>query len=108
MLRFKVANMSCGGCARSVTKAIQSVDPAAVVEADLSARSAVVTTASPRAAIEGAIHKHLLSSGLGAMPIDSDGVPFDMSHIYASGNLAADMTANIAAESTGRVLAVRL
>jgi Mn-containing catalase len=42
------------------------------------------------------------------MPIDSDGVPFDMSHIYASGNIAADMTANIAAESTGRVLAVRL
>jgi Mn-containing catalase len=63
---------------------------------------------SPRHAIEGVIHKHLLSSGMAAMPVDSDGVPFDMSHIYASGNIAADMTANIAAESTGRVLAVRL
>ena len=52
--------------------------------------------------------KHLLSSGLGAMPVDSDGVPFDMSHIYASGNVAADMTANVTAESTGRALAVRL
>ena len=52
--------------------------------------------------------KNLLSSGLSAMPVDSDGVPFDMSHIYASGNIAADMTANIAAESTGRTLAVRL
>jgi Mn-containing catalase len=52
--------------------------------------------------------KNILSSGLSAMPIDSDGVPFDMSHIYASGNIAADMTANVAAESTGRVLAVRL
>jgi len=52
--------------------------------------------------------KNLLSSGLSAMPVDSDGVPFDMSHIYASGNIAADMTANIAAESTGRVLATRL
>ena len=52
--------------------------------------------------------KHLLSSGLAAMPVDSDGVPFDMSHIYASGNIAADMTANVTAESTGRVLAVRL
>lgn len=31
-----------------------------------------------------------------------------MSHIYASGNIAADMTANVMAESTGRVLAVRL
>lgn len=52
--------------------------------------------------------KNLLSAGLSAMPVDSDGVPFDMSHIYASGNIAADMTANVAAESTGRVLATRL
>jgi Mn-containing catalase len=42
------------------------------------------------------------------MPVDSDGVPFDMSHIYASGNIAADMMANVTAESTGRILAVRL
>lgn len=52
--------------------------------------------------------KNILSAGLSAMPVDSDGVPFNMSHIYASGNIAADMTANVAAESTGRVLAVRL
>ncbi|TRW17600.1 manganese catalase family protein [Glacieibacterium frigidum] len=59
-------------------------------------------------AIEGMIHKNLLSAGMAAMPIDSDGVPFDMSHIYASGNIGADMYANVAAESTGRVLATRL
>jgi Mn-containing catalase len=35
-------------------------------------------------------------------------VPFDASHVYASGNLAADMYANVTAESSGRVLAVRL
>lgn len=67
--------------------------------------------ASDRAvgAIMGGMNlKNLLSSGLSAMPVDSDGVPFDMSHIYASGNIAADMTANIAAEATGRTLAVRL
>lgn len=58
--------------------------------------------------LNGVNMKNLLSSGLSAMPVDSDGVPFDMSHIYASGNIAADMTANVAAESTGRVLAVRL
>ncbi|WP_300975344.1 manganese catalase family protein [Sphingomonas sp. LHG3406-1] len=69
---------------------------------------AVMGGERPRAAIEGMIHKQMLSAGMGAMPIDSDGVPFNMSHIYASGNLAADMTANVAAESTGRVLAVRL
>ena len=69
---------------------------------------AVMGGERPRAAIEGMLHKQMLSAGMGAMPIDSDGVPFDMSHIYASGNIAADMTANVAAESTGRVLAVRL
>lgn len=63
---------------------------------------------SPRTTIEGLIHKNLLSSGMAAMPVDSDGVPFNMSNIYASGNVAADMTCNIAAEATGRVLAVRL
>jgi Mn-containing catalase len=60
------------------------------------------------AILNGMNFKNLLSSGLNAMPVDSDGVPFDMSHIYASGNIAADLTANIMAESTGRTLAVRL
>lgn len=60
-------------------------------------------------AVLGGINlKNLLSAGLSAMPVDSDGVPFDMSHVYASGNIAADMGANVAAESTGRVLAERL
>jgi Mn-containing catalase len=69
---------------------------------------AVMGGERPRHAIEGMIHKNLLSSGLAAMPMDSDGVPFNMSHIYASGNVAADMYCNVAAESTGRVLATRL
>jgi copper chaperone len=54
-MQLHIENMTCGGCARSVTKTIQSVDPAAEVEADSSARSVVVTTASPRAAIEAAL-----------------------------------------------------
>jgi Mn-containing catalase len=69
---------------------------------------AVMGGGSAKGAIEGLIHKNLLSGGLAAMPMDSDGVPFNMSHIYASGNVAADMHCNVAAESTGRVLAVRL
>lgn len=52
--------------------------------------------------------RHILSAGLTAMPVDANGVPFDCSHVYASGNLAADMYANVTAESTGRTLAVRL
>jgi Mn-containing catalase len=56
----------------------------------------------------GANPRHILSSGLSAMPVNANGVPFDMSHVYATGNLAADMMANATAESGGRVLASRL
>jgi Mn-containing catalase len=60
------------------------------------------------AVMNGMDMRHILSAGLAAMPVDSNGVPFDMSHIYASGNIAADMYSNVCAESTGRALAVRL
>ncbi len=52
--------------------------------------------------------RHFLSTGLAALPVDADGAPFDTSHVYASGNIAADMYANVTAEATGRVLATRL
>ena len=61
------------------------------------------------AAVLGGMNpRHVLSSGLAAMPVNSNGVPFNCSHVYATGNLAADMYANVTAESSGRVLAVRL
>ncbi|SER09922.1 Mn-containing catalase [Faunimonas pinastri] len=69
---------------------------------------AVMGGENPRHTIEGMLHRHILSTGMAAFPANAEGVPFDMSHIYASGNLAADMYCNVAAESTGRVLAVRL
>ncbi|GJD36522.1 manganese catalase family protein [Methylobacterium aerolatum] len=69
---------------------------------------AVMGGGNPRHTIEGMLHRHVLSTGLAAFPANCEGIPFDMSHIYASGNLAADMYCNVAAESTGRVLAVRL
>jgi Mn-containing catalase len=62
----------------------------------------------PRHTVEGMLQKHLLSTGMTAFPGNSDGLPFDCSHVYASGNLAADMFANVTAEATGRLLAVRL
>ena len=58
--------------------------------------------------LNGMDMRHILSTGLAAYPGDGNGVPFDMSHIYASGNLAADMYCNVAAEATGRTLACRL
>jgi len=56
----------------------------------------------------GANPRHYLSAGLAAMAVDSNGVPFNGSWVVGSGNLAADMYANVMAESTGRVLATRL
>jgi Mn-containing catalase len=60
------------------------------------------------AVLGGMSPRQYLSAGLAALPVNSEGVPFDCSHVYASGNIAADMYANVAAESTGRVLATRL
>ncbi|TPM89468.1 manganese catalase family protein [Mesorhizobium sp. B2-1-5] len=58
--------------------------------------------------LNGMNFRHILSTGLAALPENSNGVPFNASHVYASGNLAADMIANVTAESSGRVLATRL
>ncbi|PHV05725.1 heavy metal transport/detoxification protein [Janthinobacterium sp. BJB412] len=45
MMHFKVANMSCGGCAKSVAKALLSVDPQARIETDPPAREVRVESA---------------------------------------------------------------
>ena len=47
-MQFHIENMTCGGCARSVTKAIQSVDPAPDVKADPSTHKVEVTSAVAR------------------------------------------------------------
>jgi Mn-containing catalase len=60
------------------------------------------------AVLNGMNMRHILSTGLAALPEDCNGNPFNASHVYASGNIAADMHANVTAEATGRVLAVRL
>lgn len=60
------------------------------------------------AVMGGGNPRHILSAGLGAMAVDASGVPFNGSWIVSSGNIAADMYANVMAESTGRVLASRL
>lgn len=52
--------------------------------------------------------QHAITTCLAAMPVDASGVPFNTNHVYASGNTAADMLSNAAAESTGRMLACQL
>ncbi len=61
-----------------------------------------------KAILGGMNPRHVLSTAMCAMPVDSNGVAFDCSHVYATGNIAADMLANVTAESTGRMLAVKL
>lgn len=89
-----------------------NLDKAPVTEQEAGAADSLVGSimggGDTKGVINGMLQRHVLSTGLAAYPADADGVPFNMSHIYASGNLAADMYCNVAAESTGRVLACRL
>ncbi|KMJ57226.1 manganese catalase [Bacillus sp. LL01] len=61
------------------------------------------------AAIMGGMNpQYAIVSGLGAMPVNSVGVPWNGGYVIASGNLLADFRANLNAESQGRLQAVRL
>ena len=60
------------------------------------------------ATLGGMEPRQYLSAGMAALAADANGVPFNGSHVYASGNIAADMYSNVAAEATGRALACRL
>jgi copper chaperone len=46
-MRFHIENMTCGGCARSVAKAVEAVDPKARIEADPVTKKATVDTSLP-------------------------------------------------------------
>jgi Mn-containing catalase len=69
-----------------------------------------ITSENPavEAVLGGMNPRHILSSGLGAMAVDSAGVPFSGAYVVGTGNIAADMHANVTAEAGGRVLATRL
>ncbi|MBL0768101.1 heavy-metal-associated domain-containing protein [Sphingopyxis sp. XHP0097] len=43
-MEFHIENMTCGGCARGVTKAIETVDPGAKVDARPAERTISVAT----------------------------------------------------------------
>ena len=60
------------------------------------------------AVLGGMDPRQYLSAGFSALAADANGVPFNGSHVYASGNIAADMYSNVTAEATGRALATRL
>jgi len=54
-MQFHIETMTCGGCARGVTNAVQSVDADATVTANPSNRSVEVNTTAPRDRIVAAL-----------------------------------------------------
>lgn len=70
---------------------------------------AVMGGSNPRDVIMASMNpQHTIVSGLGAMPADSVGFPWNGRFIVASGNLLADFRSNLHTESQGRLQAVRL
>jgi copper chaperone len=56
-MQFKIENMTCGGCASSVTKAIRSVDPSARVTADPGTRTVEIISDQPRDLFESCLEQ---------------------------------------------------
>jgi copper chaperone len=46
MITLSIPNISCGHCVRSITSAVQELDPAAVVQVDVTARTANIDSAA--------------------------------------------------------------
>jgi copper chaperone len=57
MLTFSVPDMSCGGCASAITKAVQKLDPAARVTPDLGAKLVSIETVASADALVEALGK---------------------------------------------------
>jgi copper chaperone len=55
MYELNVLKMSCGGCVRSVTQAVQALDSAARVEVDLAGKKVRVATEMGLDAVKSAI-----------------------------------------------------
>lgn len=55
MLRYRIANMNCGGCAKGVTATLVEADPAARPDFDLDRREVTITTALPAATVQAAL-----------------------------------------------------
>ena len=52
---YRVAGMTCGGCAKAVTSAIKAVAPAADVAVDLDAKTVTVNGLDDDQAVAGAV-----------------------------------------------------
>lgn len=57
MLHFTIPNMTCGGCAKSVTRALLSVDPHARIDTDPPARAVRVDSTFDESAFRAALNE---------------------------------------------------
>ena len=57
MIKFNVQGMTCGGCARAVTNAVQQADPAAAVDVDLAGKTVSVESSADPAGLKAAIEE---------------------------------------------------
>lgn len=56
MTRFTVPDMTCGGCVKAITTAVQRLDPDASVSTDLATHLVEITSARSAAELAAAIH----------------------------------------------------
>ena len=56
-MQFHIENMTCGGCVRGVTKAIQALDPKAEIQADPPTRKLQVQTSASQEQIMAALNE---------------------------------------------------
>lgn len=57
MIQFQVEGMSCNHCVGAITRAVQAIDPAAQVAADVPAQSVKVESGADRQALQQAIEE---------------------------------------------------
>ena len=57
MMNFRVLGMTCGGCARAVTNAVERVDANAKVDVDLGAKRVSVESSADPKLFESAIQE---------------------------------------------------
>jgi copper chaperone len=57
LMQFHIENMSCGGCAKSVTAAIRSLDKDAEISADPPNRTVEVKSSASRAEVEAVLEE---------------------------------------------------
>jgi copper chaperone len=56
-MKFYLDNMTCGGCARTVSGAVQSIDAGATIMTDPSTRLVQVQTTVPEEDFASALHE---------------------------------------------------